>query len=255
MGLCLRFFAAPDFKFHIKSADGVDEDEQKNRILGTIEVTNAPRKRNDREVDQVRVKRGPANAAHQRDAEEPRQKALPRKKAQHEHPVNENRETMMHKVVVSGIHARAHKEEATVQGKKQQSLRHTADKILLEEIENALVMETVKNHAEQVLENTNRSEHMEESILGIEPLEPKIVRRPKNDRPEDSRNEHGTEQHPQRATVLLKEPAAEPRRNGIAQEKACQRPRRFIEFHPEIGHDGPREREVHKEASPRVEHL
>ena len=187
---------APDLEFHVKRAHGVNEDEQKDRVFGAIEVANAPRKRNDRQMDQVRVEGGATDAAHNRDAEEPRQESLARKEAQHEHAVNENREAMVHKVVVTGIGTGTHEEETSVQCEEQQSLRKSAHIILLEKIEGAFVMEAVKDHAEQVLENANRGEHVEEAVLGIESLEPEIVRRAEHDRPKDSRDKHGAKQHP-----------------------------------------------------------
>ena len=113
----LFFFAAPDFEFHVKRAHGIDENEQENGILRAVQVANAPRKRDNGQMNQVRVERSATDTTHQRDAEETRQEALARKKAQHKHAVNENREAMVHKVIVSGVHARTHQEKASVQSK------------------------------------------------------------------------------------------------------------------------------------------
>ena len=162
---------------------------------------------------------------------------------------------MMNKVIISRICIRAHQEKATVQSKEQKRLRNAAHKIFLEKIEHTLVVKAIKHHAEQVFKNAHRSKHVEEPVLRIVTVEPEITRIAIHDRPKNSRNEHCDKQHPKRAAVLLNQPTAKPRRNGIAKEKACQGPRRFIQLHAEIGDNRPREREVHQKAPPRMEHL
>ena len=245
----------PDFEFHVKRAHRVDKNEQKNGIFRAIQIANAPGKRNDGEMNQIWVERSSTDAAHKRDAEEPGQKALAREQTQHKHTVNENREAMMHKVIVAGICTWAHEEKAPVQGHQQERLGNTAHEIFLEEIEHALVIEAIKNHAKQVFKNANWRKHVEKAIFCIEAAKPEISRRTKHHGPKDSWNKHGAKQHPKRAAILPEQPTAEPRRNRIAQEKARQRPRRLIQFHAEIRNDRPREREVHQEAPPRMEHL
>ena len=249
------FLFAPNLEFHVERADGVNEDEQKDGILRTIQVANAPCKRDDRQMDQVRIERSAANAAHKRNAEELSQKALARKEAHHEHAVNENREAMVDKIIVSRVSICAHEEEASIKRQEQKRLRDAAHKIFLEEIEHALVVKAIEHHAEQVFKNTHRRKHVEEPVLRIVTVEPKIARITVNNRPKNPRNKHRAKQHPKCAAVLLDQPTAKPRRNGIAKEKARQGPRRFIQLHAEIGSDRPREREVHQEAPPRMEHL
>ena len=206
-------------------------------------------------MDQIRVERGATDTAHERDAEEPRQEALARKKAQHKHAINENREAMVHKVIVTRVHARTHQEKAPVQSEEQKRLRNAAHVVLLEPIENALAVKSVKHHAKQIFKDAHRRKHVEKAVLRIKTAKPKIVCTTEHDRPDDSRNKNGTEQHPERPAVLPKQPAAHPRRYGIAKEKARQRPRRFIQFHAQIRGDGPRERKMHKQTPPRMEHL
>ena len=206
-------------------------------------------------MNQVRVERGATDTSHKRDAEESRQKALARKETQHKHAVNENREAMVHKVIVSGIHARTHKEKAPIQSEEQKRLRNTAHVVFLEPAESALAVKAVKHHAEQIFKNAHRRKHVKKAVLRIKPVKPQITGIAKHNSPKKSRNEHGTEKHPEHPAVLLKKPATEPRRNGVAKEKARQRPRRFIQFHAQIRGDGPREREMHEQAPPRMEHF
>ena len=248
-------FLAPDFEFHVERAHGIDENEQENGIFRAVQVANAPRERDDGQVDQIWVERGAADTAHKRDAEEPRQEALARKEAQHKHAVNENREAMVHKVIVARIHARTHEEKAPVQGEQQNRLHNAAHVVLLEPVEDPLAVKAEKHHAKQIFKNAHRRKHVEKAVLRIEAAKPKIIRTAKHDRPKDSRDEHDAKQHPERPAVLPEQPAAHPRRNGVAKEKARQRPRRFIQLHAQIGNDGPREREVHEQAPPRMEHL
>ena len=87
----LTLFLTPDFEFHVKRADGINENEQKDRVFRTVQVADAPCKRDDRQMNQVRIERSATNTAHKRNAEEPRQEALARKQAHHEHAINENR--------------------------------------------------------------------------------------------------------------------------------------------------------------------
>lgn len=225
------FLAAPDFKFHVERADGVNEDEQKDGILRAIQIANAPCKRNDRQMDQVRIERCAANSAHKRDAEELCQEALARKETHHEHAVNENREAMVDKVIVSRISIGTHEEEASIKRQEQKCLRNATHKILLEKIEHALVVKAIEHHTEQVFKNAHRRKHVEEPVLCIVPVEPKIAGITVNNRPKNPRNKYSAKQHPKRTTVLLNQPTAKPRRNGIAKEKARQGPRRFIQLH------------------------
>lgn len=95
---------------------------------------------------------------------------------------------------------------------------------------------------------------MEKAILGGVTVKPEVTRSTKDYRPDNSRDKHRAKENPERAAVLLKKPAAEPRGNGVAEEEAGQGPRGFIELHAKIGSDGPREREVHKKAAPRMVH-
>ena len=177
-------------------------------------------------MNQVRVERGATDTSHKRDAEESRQKALARKETQHKHAVNENREAMVHKVIVSGA-------STVVNGYIEGGW--TSDGVI----------GTVKEN----------EKHVKKAVLRIKPVKPQITGIAKHNSPKKSRNEHGTEKHPEHPAVLLKKPATEPRRNGVAKEKARQRPRRFIQFHAQIRGDGPREREMHEQAPPRMEHF
>ena len=161
----------------------------------------------------------------------------------------------MHKVIVAGVHARTHQEKAPVQGEEQKRLRNAAHVVLLEPVKDALTVKAVKHHAKQIFKNAHRRKHVEKAVLCIETAKPEIVRATEHNRPEDSRDKHDAKQHPESPTVLSEKPATHPRREGIAKEKARQRPRWFIQLHAQIGNDGPREREVHEQAPPRMEHL
>ena len=169
-------FLAPDFEFHVERAHGIDENEQENGIFRAVQVANAPRERDDGQVDQIRVERGTADTAHKRDAEEPRQEALARKEAQHKHAVNENREAMVHKVIVARIHARTHEEKAPVQDEQQNRLHNATHVVLLEPVEDTLAVKAEKHHAKQIFKNAHRRKHVEKAVLRIEAAKPKIVR-------------------------------------------------------------------------------
>ncbi len=110
--------------------------------------------------------------AHKRDAEELRQESLARKQTYHEHAVNENRKAMMDKIIIARIGIRTHEEEAPVKCEEQKRLSHTAHKVLLENVKDALVVKAVKHHAKDVFKDAHRSKHVEEAILGIESIKP-----------------------------------------------------------------------------------
>lgn len=53
--LRLFLFPTPHFKFAVKRADRIDKDQQKDGVFRTIQVTDTPGDRDNRQVDQVRV--------------------------------------------------------------------------------------------------------------------------------------------------------------------------------------------------------
>lgn len=76
--LGFRPFTAPNFKLTVKRTHRINENEHKDCILWTVQVTKAPGNRDDGQVNQVRIERSPANLSYKTNAEEPRHKALPR---------------------------------------------------------------------------------------------------------------------------------------------------------------------------------
>lgn len=162
---------------------------------------------------------------------------------------------MMEEIVEAGIQFRAHQEQTTINGGKHHELRKATYKISLEEIEVAFFKEPKEHHAEQVFKNTDWGKDMEETVLGIVTVEPKIIGKAKERSPQNSRNKERSKKHPKCAVTLLEKPAAEPRSHRVAHEKAGKGPRRFIQFHAEIRHDRPSERQMQKKASPRVCHF
>ena len=144
---------------------------------------------------------------------------------------------MVEEIVETGIQFRAHQEKATINSGKHNKLGQTTHIVPFEEIKITFLVNPEKHHAEQVFKNTNRSKNVEETVFCIVTVEPQIIRKPKENRPENSRDKERSEKHPQRTVILSKKPTAKPGRNRIANEETGERPRRFIEFHAEIGHD------------------
>ena len=162
---------------------------------------------------------------------------------------------MMEEIVHTGVPFGPKQEQAPVYGGKSHRLGNTAHKLFLEEIETTFVIQPEKHHAEQVFENTDRRKNVEETILGLIAAKPQVVRGAKENCPQNPRNKERAKQNPKRPVLLAKKPTAEPRRNGIAHEETGQRPGRFIQFHAQVGHNGPGEGEVQKQAPPGVSHL
>lgn len=160
----------------------------------------------------------------------------------------------MAEIVPARICRRAQQEEASVNGSKNQGLGDSANVILFQEIEEAFVMQAEDYHAEQVFENTDRGKNMEESVLCSIAVKPEIARCAKDDRPDNARNKEGAKKNPQSSIALLEKPAAKPGRNRIAKEETGKGPGRLIQFHAQIGNDRPGQRQVQKEATPRVNH-
>ena len=161
----------------------------------------------------------------------------------------------MEEIVEAGIQFRAHQKQASVNGGEHHELSDTTCKIALEEIEMAFFKESKEHHAEQIFENTDGRKNVEETVLGVVTVEPEIVRKAEERSPQNTRNKERSKEHPKRTIVLFEKPAAEPRCHRVAHKKAGKGPRRFIQFHAQIGHNGPSKRQVQKQASPRVSHL
>ena len=161
----------------------------------------------------------------------------------------------MEEIIEARIQFRTHQEETAVNSGEHDKLRNTACKVTLEKVEMAFFEEPEKHHAEQVFKNTDRSKNMEETVLGIVAFEPKVVGKAKEGCPQNTRNKERSEKHPERAIALFEKPAAKPGSHRVAYEETRQRPRRFIQFHAQIGHNGPSKRDMQKEASPRVGHF
>ena len=119
----------------------------------------------------------------------------------------------------------------------------------------AFFKESKENHAEQVFKNADGRKNVEETVLGVVAIEPEVVGKAEEGCPENARNKECSEKHPKSAVALFKEPAAKPRRYGIAHKETGERPRWFIQFHAQIGHNGPSKGNVQKEASPRMGHF
>ena len=195
-------------------------------------------------MNQVRVEGRSANFTHNSDAEKASHKTLARKERNQEKSVQQNRERMVEEIIEAGVQFRAHQEKATVNGGKHNELRKTTDPIALKEIEVALFEKPEEHHAEQVFKNADRGKNVEETVLGIVAIEPKVIGKAKEGRPENARNKERSEKNPKRAVALLEKPTAEPRRYSVANEKAGKRPRRFIQLHAEVRDNGPGERDV-----------
>ena len=110
---------------------------------------------------------------------------------------------MVEEIVEARIQFRAHQEEATVNRSKHDELSKAAYPVALKEIEEAFFEEPEKYHAKQVFKNADRGENVEETILGIVAIEPKIVGESKESRPQNARNKERSEKHPKRAIALL----------------------------------------------------
>lgn len=126
----------------------------------------------------------------------------------------------MEEIVHAGVPFGPKQEQAPVNGGKNHRLGNAACKFLLEKIETALAVQAEKHHAEQVFKNADRSEDVEETVLGLVAAEPQVVGSSEENRPQNSGDKQRAEQHPERAVILAEKPAAEPRRNGIAHEEA-----------------------------------
>ena len=161
----------------------------------------------------------------------------------------------MEEIIEARIQFRTHQEETAVNSGEHDKLRNTACKVSLEKIEMAFFEEPEEHHAKQVFKNTDRRKNMEETVLGVVTVEPEIIGKAKEGSPENARNKERSEKHPERAIALFEKPAAKPGRHGVAYEETGERPRRFIQFHAQIGHNGPGERNMQKKASPRVGHF
>ena len=206
-------------------------------------------------MDQVRVKTGAAHLADQRDTEEPSRKTCAVEQRKQEQPVKQNGQAVVEEIVHTGVPFGPKQEQAPVYGGKSHRLGNTACKLLLEKIKTALAVQPKKHHAKQVFENTNRSENMEEAILGLVAAKPQVVRSTKENCPQNPRNEQRTKQNPKRPVLLTEKPTAEPRRNGVAHKEAGQGPRRLIQFHSQVRNDRPGKGKVQEQASPGVRHL
>lgn len=161
----------------------------------------------------------------------------------------------MEEIVEAGIQFRAHQKQASVNGGKHHKLGYTTCKVSLEKIEMAFFEESKEHHAEQVFKYADWRKNVEETVLGVVTVEPEIVRKAEERSPQNTRNKERSKEHPKRTIVLFEKPAAEPRCHRVAHKKAGKGPRRFIQFHAQIGHNGPSKRQVQKQASPRVSHL
>ncbi len=106
LGFCL--FATPNFELTIQRADRINENQEQNGVLGLIQVANAPRNRDNRQVNQVRIERGATNFTDNANAEKLCHKALAGQKRNQEKAVQQNRERMVEEIVESGIQFRAH---------------------------------------------------------------------------------------------------------------------------------------------------
>ena len=90
LGFCL--FAAPNFELAIQRTDRINENQEQYGVLGLIQVANAPRNRDDGQVNQVRIERGAANFTDNSDTEETSHEALAGQKRDQEKAVQQNRE-------------------------------------------------------------------------------------------------------------------------------------------------------------------
>ncbi len=111
---------------------------------------------------------------------------------------------MVEEIVESGIQLRTHQEEAAVNGGEHHELSDTAHPIALEKIKMTFFKEPKEYHAEQVFENTDRSKNMEETVLGVVTVEPKVVGKAEESRPQNARNKERSKKNPERAIALFK---------------------------------------------------
>ena len=206
-------------------------------------------------MDQVGVKTGAAHLADQRNTEEPSRKACAVQQRKQEQPVKQNGQAVMEEIVHAGVPFGSQQEQAPIYGGKCYRLGNATGELLLEEIKTTFVIQPEKYHAEQVFENADRGENMEEAVLCLVAAEPQVVGSAKENRPQNSRDEQRSKQHPKRAVLLTEKPTAEPRRNGVAHEETSQGPRGLIQFHSQIGHDRPSERKMQEQAPPGMRHL
>ena len=109
----------------------------------------------------------------------------------------------MEEIIEARIQFRTHQEETAVNSGEHDKLRNTACKVSLEKIEMAFFEEPEEHHAEQVFKNTDRRKNVEETVLGIVTVEPEIIGKAKEGRPENARNKERSEKHPKRAIVCL----------------------------------------------------
>ena len=107
LGFCL--FATPNFELTIQRADRINENQEQNGVLGLIQVANAPRYRDNRQVNQIWIERGSANFTDKSDAEKLCHKTLAGQKRDQEKAVQQNRERMVEEIVEAGIQFRTHK--------------------------------------------------------------------------------------------------------------------------------------------------
>ena len=110
---------------------------------------------------------------------------------------------MVEEIVEARIQFRAHQKQTTVNGGKHNKLCNTAYKMTLEEIKVAFLEKSKEHHTEQVFKNTYRSKNMEETVLGIVTVEPEVVGKTKEGRPQNARNKEGSKEHPKSAITLL----------------------------------------------------
>ena len=106
LGFCL--FATPNFELTIQRTNRINENQKQNGVLGLIQVANAPRYRDNRQVNQIWIERGSANFTDKSDAEKLCHKALAGQKRDQEKAVQQNRERMVEEIVESGIQFLAH---------------------------------------------------------------------------------------------------------------------------------------------------
>ena len=214
----LGAFAAPHLEFTIKRTHRINKEEKQDRILRAIQIANPPGNGNHGQMYQIGVERGTPNFTDNPNAEKSCHEALSRKKRQKEEPVQHDRKRMMEEIVETGIEFRTHQEKASIDCSKHKSLGKATYKFTLKDIEGPFFIESKENHAKKIFKNAYRGKNVEETILGIVTVEPKVVGKAEERGPQYSRNKECSKKNPESAIVLLEQPTAKPRRHCIANK-------------------------------------
>ena len=154
------------FVLLVERAHRVNEKEKENGGKRTVHITKAPGDGDERQVNQIRIKRCAPDRANERLAKNSGKPTLGCRDADDKTAIDKNRNRMMANKIPGDVFG-FHREKARIENRQKENLQNSSDIIFFQNIECARFVKPKKNHPEQIFKNAYKGKHVKILITQI----------------------------------------------------------------------------------------